>query len=145
MKKLETRITINANADKVWNVLTDFASYPNWNPFVIKLEGDTQEGKQIAVNLKMEGSKPQTFQPMVLKKELNKEFRWKGKLFVQGLFDGEHYFQLKPISANQTELVHGETFSGVFVGPIMSLIGEKTEKGFNAMNEALKTRVEELN
>jgi hypothetical protein len=136
---------INASADKVWNVLTDFGSYPDWNPFVIKLEGDTQEGNQIVVNLKMEGSKPQTFQPMVLKKELNKEFRWKGKLFVQGLFDGEHYFQLNRISENETEFIHGEVFSGVLVAPIMSLIGEKTENGFNAMNSALKSRAEGLN
>jgi hypothetical protein len=142
MKTLETRITINASAAKVWNVLTDFKSYPYWNPFVIKLEGDAMEGNQISVNLKMEGSKPQTFQPVVLKSEQRKEFRWKGKLFVSGLFDGEHYFILKAISENKTELIHGENFSGVFVGPIWSLIGEKTKNGFKAMNEALKHRVE---
>ena len=145
MKSLETRITINASADKVWSALTDFNAYPSWNPFVIKLDGDAKERNQISVNLKMEGSTPQTFRPIVLKNEMNKEFRWKGKLFVQGLFDGEHYFQLKPISENETEFIHGEIFSGVLVGPIMSLIGDKTENGFKSMNEALKIRVEALN
>ena len=144
MKTLETTITISASADKVWHVLTDFESYPGWNPFVLKVEGDTSEGSQIWVNLKMEGSKPQTFQPIVLKNGKHKEFRWKGKLFVEGLFDGEHYFRLNRISKNETEFIHGENFSGVLVSPIMSLIREKTENGFNAMNEALKSRVERL-
>ncbi|MGB0369407.1 MAG: SRPBCC domain-containing protein, partial [Flavobacteriales bacterium] len=90
-------------------------------------------------------SKPQAFQPVVLKNERNREFRWKGKLFVQGLFDGEHYFQLNRISDNETEFIHGENFSGVFVGPIMSMIGDKTKAGFIAMNQALKNRVEQSN
>jgi hypothetical protein len=145
MKNLETRIRINASVDDVWNVLTDFKSYPEWNPFVIKIDGKGEVGQHLTNDIKMEGSAVQTFRPLVLVRDENKEFRWKGKLFVNGLFDGEHYFQLNSISENETEFIHGEIFSGVFVRPIMSLIGERTEKGFNAMNEALKTRVEALN
>jgi len=145
MKSLETRITINASAENVWKVLKDFESYPNWNPFVIRIEGSGNVGQQLSTSMKMEGSKPQTFQPMVLKNDVNQEFRWKGKLFVQGLFDGEHYFQLKPISESETEFIHGEVFSGVLVTPVMSLIGVKTKAGFESMNQALKNRVEQSN
>lgn len=144
MKSLETKINISASAEKVWEVLTDFDSYPEWNPFVIKLSGNTEVGNQIVVNLKLENNDPQKFKPEVLVKDENREFRWVGKLFIKGLFDGEHFFQLKEVE-NGVEFIHGENFSGVLVGPIMSLIGDKTEAGFNAMNEALKTRVEQLN
>src|SRR5208337_3854746 len=34
MKEIHTEIEINAPAEKVWKVLTDFAAYPEWNPFV---------------------------------------------------------------------------------------------------------------
>jgi uncharacterized membrane protein len=34
MKEIHTEIEINAPAEKVWRVLTDFAAYPEWNPFV---------------------------------------------------------------------------------------------------------------
>lgn len=142
MQTLETRTTINASVDEVWKVLTDFNAYPSWNPFVIKFEGEPIPGKTISVHLQMEGGKPQNFRPVVLKNEKLKEFRWRGKLFVQGLFDGEHYFQLKPLSDNQTEFIHGERFSGVLVAPIMSMIKQQTENGFNAMNSALKNEVE---
>lgn len=141
MKTLETKIKINASAEKVWNVLTDFGSYPEWNPFVVNFSGNPEVGNQIAVDLKMEGNAPQTFKPEVLVKDTNKEFRWLGKMFVKGLFDGEHYFRIRE-TAEGVEFTQGENFTGVFVSPIMSLIGKKTEDGFNAMNQALKNRVE---
>ncbi len=34
MKVIHTEIEINAPAEAVWRVLTDFAAYPEWNPFV---------------------------------------------------------------------------------------------------------------
>lgn len=35
-----------------------------------------------------------TFKPKILIVEPNKEFRWKGKLGINGIFDGKHYFIL---------------------------------------------------
>jgi uncharacterized protein YndB with AHSA1/START domain len=34
MKELHTEIEIDASAERVWDILTDFASYPQWNPFI---------------------------------------------------------------------------------------------------------------
>ena len=31
--KLQTEIEIDADADRVWTILVDFAAYPEWNPF----------------------------------------------------------------------------------------------------------------
>ena len=88
------------------------------------------------------GKKPMKFKPVVLVNQESKEFRWKGKLFVKGLFDGEHYFQLERINDNLTKLVHGEKFTGFLAGALLKMIGEDTKKGFESMNEALKRRVE---
>lgn len=141
MKTLETNIKINASANQVWNVLRDFKSYPEWNPFVTSITGKPAVGTQLETSIELDAEKPQFFKPEVLVVDKNKELRWIGKLFVKGLFDGEHYFQI--IEAEDgVEFIHGEKFSGVLVAPIMSLIGEKTESGFKAMNEALKNRVE---
>lgn len=39
-------IIINADIDKVWNVLADMENWPSWNPDVkkVKVEGDIEEG-----------------------------------------------------------------------------------------------------
>ena len=39
MKKISTQIQIDATAEKVWLVLMTFENYPDWNPFVRKIEG----------------------------------------------------------------------------------------------------------
>ena len=142
MPHLETSITIQAPVQQVWATLLDFQQYPEWNPFIRSIKGDAVEGTYLENTLQLEGQKPQVFRPEVLRVQQEKEFRWRGKLFVKGLFDGEHYFLLEAIDAQSTKLIHGEHFSGLLSGLIMRLIGDNTEKGFHAMNQALKERCE---
>ncbi len=63
-------------------------------------------------------------------------------MFVNGLFDGEHYFVLEKIDAEKTRFIHSEQFSGFLTGIILKMIQEGTIRGFKAMNTALKIRVE---
>ncbi|MDW7693528.1 SRPBCC domain-containing protein [Flammeovirgaceae bacterium SG7u.111] len=142
MKTLRSEIVIEASAAKVWEVLMNHEAYPEWNPFIKKLSGNVAEGNQIAVMIQPEGKSAMDFTPIVLKNEKNKEFRWLGKLFVKGLFDGEHFFKLEKIDEQKTKLIHGENFSGVISGVLLNMLGESTQKGFEQMNEALKLRVE---
>ena len=37
--RLQTEIEIDAAPDRVWMILTDFASYPEWNPFIRFVRG----------------------------------------------------------------------------------------------------------
>lgn len=141
MKNLETNITLSATPQQVWAVLMDFEKYPEWNPF-IKIEGRPVVGSQLRNTMMLEGRSPQVFKPKVLVVKEAGEFRWLGKLFVSGLFDGEHYFRLEPIDENTTRLVHGENFRGILVGPLLRMIGEDTRASFERMNMALKQRVE---
>ncbi len=144
MKILRSEIVIEASAAEVWEVLMNHEAYPEWNPFIKKLSGNVAEGNQIAVIIQPEGKSAMDFTPIVLKNEKNKEFRWLGKLFVKGLFDGEHFFQLEKIDEQKTKLIHGENFSGVMSGVLLNMVGESTQKGFEQMNEALKLRVESV-
>lgn len=133
--EIQTQITINASQEKVWETLTNFTNYA-WNPFIKTIEGDVRKGNTIKVAL---GG--MTFKPEVLQFENNQEFRWKGKLGLKGIFDGEHFFTLKE-EEGKTIFTHGELFSGLLV-PLFKkkLLGE-TKDGFVAMNEALKKECE---
>jgi hypothetical protein len=142
MKRIETRVLINARPEQVWSTLTDFEAYPDWNPFIVKLKGKPVVGTTLGVHLKLGNKTPQVFKPKVLVAQRGGEFRWRGKLFVRGLFDGEHYFKLRPLKDGQTELTHGEQFSGLLAGLIMRMIHAETVQGFGLMNRALRARVE---
>ena len=82
-----------------------------------------------------------TFRPVVLVAAPEQELRWLGRLFLPGLFDGEHAFRLE----QQTEacrLWHTERFSGVLLPLFGEGMLEATWRGFEAMNAALRTRAE---
>lgn len=142
MKRIETKITINATPGQVWATLVNFQEYPDWNPFIVKLKGEAIAGTKLEAHLKIGNKDPQVFKPKVLVCRPNEAFRWRGKLFVRGLFDGEHYFKLRALPNGQTALTHGERFSGILSGPILKMIGADTVQGFERMNEALRERVE---
>lgn len=142
MKTITTQIEIAASPEVVWAILTDFESYPEWNPFIISMKGEARAGTFLDNRIKSNEKKEMRFQPEVLVAEANKEFRWKGKLFVKGLFDGEHYFVLEALANGSTLLIHGETFSGLLAGALLSMIKADTQAGFEAMNKALKQRAE---
>ncbi len=95
MKEIRTEITINASADRVWTVLTDFTSFPQWNPFITSAEGELTPGQTLTIRLQSPGGKGMTFKPKVLVAEPNKELRWLGHLGMSGIFDGEHYFVIE--------------------------------------------------
>ena len=141
MKKLQTEILIDAPVSVVWKVLLEFEQYPEWNSF-IHPSGKAEVDSRLENRIFLEGRKPQTFRPVVLVHEPEKEFRWLGSMFVKGLFDGEHYFLLEAVGNDKTRFIHGEYFSGMLVGMIMKMIAKETVEGFERMNEALKKRAE---
>jgi hypothetical protein len=142
MRSIKTEIVIDASSAQVWNVLMNHEAYPTWNPFIKSISGRTAEGESMAVTIQIGAKAPMDFAPLVLTNNENKEFRWKGKLLVSGIFDGEHYFILEQIGPNETRFIQGENFTGLLSGVLMKMIGEDTEKGFSAMNLALKNQVE---
>lgn len=139
--ELRTEIDIDAPPAAVWAVLTDFGAYSQWNPFIPHLAGELRVGAKLEVLLSPPEGTEMTFRPRVLVVEPERELRWKGKFFIPGLFDGEHFFRLTEIAPGRTRLQHGEDFSGVLV-KILGKALTNTARGFVYMNQALKKTVE---
>jgi hypothetical protein len=140
---IETRIRIAASPEKVWNILTDFASYPDWNPFVRSLEGEVKTGSRIRVKLVPPGQKGMVFRPRVLAFDDNRRFEWLGHLAFPGIFDGAHSFGLISHEDGTTTLVQAERFRGILVPFMKKMLNGSTLAGFRQMNEALKERAEQ--
>lgn len=142
MQHIATAIDIGAPVRRVWSILMDFASYPAWNPFVRRLLGRPEPGSALSVTLQLPG-RAMDIKPTVLLQKPGQEFRWKGRLFVPGLFDGEHCFVLSATGESATRFVHEEFFTGLLVPLVMrGELKAGTIAGFEAMNKALKSRAE---
>lgn len=137
-KEIVTEIDIDAPPSEVWSVLADPAGYPDWNPFLVSMEGELAEGATLTNRMRPAGGSEMTFRPTVLKVEPERELRWLGRLFVPRIFDGEHYFLLREHEGG-TRLVHGERFHGI---GLWLIDPERFRADFEAMNVALKARAE---
>ena len=142
MRELVTDIEITAAAGRVWRHLTDFASYPEWNPFIRRAEGTLRPGARVRVYVQPPGGRGMEFRPIVIAYVPERELRWRGRLLVPGLFDGEHGFSIEPLRGGRVRFVHREHFSGVLVRLLWRTLDRDTRRGFEAMNAALKARAE---
>jgi hypothetical protein len=138
MKEIRTEINIHAPAEKIWNIITDFRNYPTWNPFIKSIEGQAIVGNQLTTNIQAPGMKAMTFKPTILVADANKEFRWLGRTFFGGLFDGEHIFEIKENGNGTSTFIHREKFYGILVPLLKKKLEVNTRKGFELMNEKLK-------
>ncbi len=143
-KEIKTQIQINSSPQQVWQVLSNFENY-GWNPFVKSIIGKVQQDNRIKVVLGPEGSKPMTFKPKVLVYKENKQLTWLGNLWMPGIFDGEHNFELLENVDGTTTFIHSEKFNGILVGLMAKKLDNEIKSGFEAMNLALKQEVERLN
>lgn len=141
MKRLFTEIDIAAPPEQVWSVLTDFARYPEWNPFVISIAGVAEEGARLRIKLQPVGSRALTFRPRVTQVTEARVLEWLGRLGVPGVFDGRHTFELQP-HAGGTRFVQREVFRGALVPLFARSLDRHTVPAFAAMNRALKERAE---
>ncbi|MEU5878399.1 SRPBCC domain-containing protein [Spirillospora sp. NPDC047279] len=138
--EVRTSVEIAAPADKVWQVLTDFQSYPEWNPFIVSVQGTARQGTRLDNTLRGSDGGTMNFRPRVLKADPGRELRWIGRTWVPGIVDGEHYFLIEPAGNGTVRLTQGERFSGALVPVAGGLLRMADE--FDAMNAALKARAE---
>jgi hypothetical protein len=141
-KQIFTSIEIDAPPNIVWEVLTDFKHFDQWNPFIRSVTGEATRGAQLQVQIHSPDGGSMMFRPVVLVAEAERELRWLGRFLFAGVFDGEHRFQIEPLSDRRVKFIHGEAFSGLLVPFFWRSLDTQTRKGFEEMNQALKLRAE---
>ena len=142
-KELSTSINIQATPEKVWAILTDFKHYPEWNPFIKKIEGDLQLSKKIRARIEPPQANGMTFTPKITRLEPKKGFSWLGHLIIPGLFDGEHSFELIENNDGSTTFVQSEKFAGILIPFFKKMLEDNTKRGFESMNLKIKERAEQ--
>lgn len=140
-RRIDTAIEIDARAERVWEVLIDFASYPAWNPFLKKVEGTAKPGAKLRVYYEPPGKSRMSFRPTIVELVRHRELRWCTSLIMSSLFEGEHIFHLED-KGRTCKLQHTERFSGLLLPLLGTELFEMTRTGFEAMNAALRSRAE---
>lgn len=129
---ITTSIEINSTPANVWEILTNFKNYNQWNPFITSIKGNLKSGEKLDVRINTMQFKPQL---LVVKPE--QEIEWLGQLLIPKLFDGKHKFT---ITKRNDKIIfeQSETFTGLLVPMFKHKINTEIKSQFHAMNLALK-------
>ena len=140
--KIEFIREIEAPKDVVWNVITDFSSYSEWNPFVTACAANLTVGAPIVMTVQ-------------LRDRLRKQVE-----FVSEVVAGERFeYRMKPVgpllfsyrqhdvaAIGETRTLYRSTFAlQGWISPVVGLaLGGALRDGFQGMTESLVSRAESL-
>lgn len=141
-KEMRTEIEMATTPERIWALLTGFEGSPQWNPFIPRASGEVTAGARLEVTIKPFRAKGRTFRPIALRAEPNREQPWRGRLWLPGLFDGQHIFTIGPMGHNRVLFVQREIFTVLLISLFAGELDPKLRPSFEEMNQALKARAE---
>ena len=130
--------SISAPPDRVWARLTDAASYPQWNPTVVRIDGTIALGQTIKLVSTLDPKR--TFKLKVAELDPPRRMVWSSGMPL-GLFTGRRTFTLTPRADGGTDFAMEEVFSGPLAPMITKAIPDMTES-FTEFSAALKSASE---
>jgi len=137
MKTVSATTQIDAPPMAVWAVLTDLSRYPEWNPLFREASGEVAVGERITLRVvQPSNGRLMTVKAKIVAADPGAELRWTSNL--TGIMSGEHSFVLTPLDGG-TWLAQTEIYGGLLAATVSV---PRTETIFQAMNDALKQRVE---
>ena len=138
MKGFETSTTIDAPAERVWEILTDTASWPDWDSGVVGVEGALEQGNR--VKIRSEVNPKRAYPVTVTELDRPRRMAWKGGMPL-GLFTGVRTYTLTPEGEGRTRFDMREQFTGPLLPLIWRTIPDMNDS-FRQFATGLKQRAE---
>ncbi|NQY59612.1 SRPBCC family protein [Cognatishimia sp.] len=136
-KTFHVETTINAPAEKIWEVLTDTAAYPEWNPTFVEVDGTYSQGGKVLNKVQDPSGAVLEMTATVAMLNPARELRQKGGVPLVITFD--HRWILEPVEGG-TKVTQHEVDRGLYLWFWNS---DWIEPAYAKTSAALKARVEE--
>ncbi|MGW6728952.1 SRPBCC family protein [Nocardia sp. NPDC055029] len=140
---IDETIEIDAPAEKVWEVLTDFGRYGEWNTFCYEAVSTLEPGSPIDMKVQLGGNRrPQrewirTHTPGV-------EFSYTMKPVPLGTLHSLRSHTVVPMGADRCRYESRFTLAG-WLSPVVTLaLGKHLRAGFTAMTAGVGKRATEI-
>lgn len=137
-KTFHVETFIAAPPEKVWAVLTDNQSYPEWNPTFVEVQGPYVQGAKVLNKVRDPGGKVMEMTATVKTLTEAHELRQQGGL--PGIITFDHQWLLEPVQGG-SEVTQHEVDRGFYLWFWNS---DWIEPAYRRVNEALDARVGQL-
>jgi len=144
----ETRITrsvdIEASANVVWSVLTDFERYPEWNPFNVHMESSFQMGAAVHMRVALFATRLQRQTEYITTLVPKEKICWSLNRPPAWLIGATRCQSLEPLEGGWTRYTTDDLNFGLLAPLVMRIYGDAMRRGFEGVCAALKQRSEEV-
>ena len=111
-KSVRAELTVQADPEQVWSVLTDPGSYEDWNPILISVDGEFAEGQTLSGAMKSPDGSVTMVAPKIKKLVPNVVLSQVGG--VPGILTFDHSWKLEPVNGG-TRVTQFEGYRGIGV------------------------------
>lgn len=137
-KVVKVEVDMQAPADVVWRVLTDFGAYATWNPYIDPAAGEAVVGTHLDLTLR--GGTPIHFTPLVVDAVPGQKLVWMDRLPV-GALERVLTWEITPLDADRVHVVASEAFRGIAL-PLAGGLPGDAAGGLSLMLKMMRERAE---
>ena len=137
-----TTFAVDAPAERVWEVLTDFDRWPEWNPSVPSIEGEPRVGSTVALTLAMPGRPSAKVKAKLTEVVPGRRLVWDGHVGADRLFAGHREFLIDPQPDGTVLFTHVEDVRGLLFPLFRAFMGGAIRRHHEGLNDAVKERAE---
>jgi hypothetical protein len=139
MYEVTTSIDLKVPASRVWDVITSFAEYDDWNPAMVRMHAVLTKGASISFVARAAGHVENVFGELV-SVDTGREVGWWRPVSLPSAWwlRSERYLCVTSLGVGESWFVQRERFAGLSLPFVWRKLKPKVEDAFNVMNRALK-------
>ena len=142
-RAVEHRLGVRAPAEIVWEVVSDFETWHQWNPLYRKAEGQMKIGTMLTLEQHLPGEPAKVIAPMVQDWVPYEQLHWRSSR-MGGFVTAIRYLEIENMGPENATFSNGE----LFMGPLLRFIPREERRrlraAFTHMGEAVRDRAEAI-
>ncbi|WP_184716281.1 SRPBCC domain-containing protein [Caulobacter sp.] len=142
-RAVEHRIGVQAPAEIVWEIVSDFETWHQWNPLYKKAEGQLKIGTALSLEQHLPGETPIVIAPIVQDWVPYEQLHWRSKR-LGGFVTAIRYLEIENMGPTSSTFSNGELFMGLLLRFVSRDDRRKLKAAFTQMGEAVRDRAEAL-
>jgi hypothetical protein len=141
---VDQRLDISAPSDLVWEVITDFDTYGQWNPFVVGCSSTLEVGSPIDMRVHIFRGFAQPQRERIFEHVPGKMFCYGVPPDALGAIRSRRCHEVSQTVDGACSYHSYFELSGWLAPLVRALFGPRLERGFESMSQGIKTRAESL-
>lgn len=142
-RAVEHRIGVQAPAEIVWEVVSEFETWHQWNPLYRRAEGQMKIGTALTLEQHLAGEPPKVIAPIVQDWVPYEQLHWRSTR-MGGFVTAIRYLEIENMGPSNATFSNGELFMGLLLRFVSRDERRRLKAAFTEMGEAVRDRAEAI-